>query len=122
MRIPIQYALSYPVRVDLNTKRLNFSEIRELTFFTPDTEKFPCLAIAYNALERGGNATCIMNAANEVAVQAFLEDKIRFADIPDIISETMSRSTFIKKPSIEDIYSTNFEANTIAVNILKTQY
>ncbi len=118
MRLPIQYALSYPSRIDLNTRRIDFAELTTLTFERPDLERFPCLGLAYSALEKGGNATCAMNGANEVAVAAFLEGKIRFVDIPEIIATTMERSTFVAKPSFDDIYSTDFEAKRIAFEII----
>ena len=118
MRLPIQYALSYPRRIDLNTRRIDFAELATLTFERPDLERFPCLGLAYHALEKGGNATCAMNGANEVAVAAFLEEKIRFTDIPEIIAATMDRCTFVEKPVLDDIYSTDFEAKRIASAII----
>ena len=117
MRLPIQYALSYPRRIDLDTRRLDFASLASLTFERPDLERFPCLGLAYRALEKGGNATCAMNGANEVAVAAFLEGKIRFTDIPDIIATTMDRCTFVPNPRLEDIHSTDFEAKRIAAEI-----
>jgi len=118
MRVPIQYALTYPCRTDLNTERLDFAALSQLTFEKPDLDRFPCLKLAYGALERGGNSTCIMNGANEVAVQAFLEGRIRFTDIPSLIEETLSEASFIKKPSLEEIFSTDFEAKRIAAQKL----
>ena len=117
MRLPIQYALSYPRRIDLDTRRLDFASLASLTFERPDLERFPCLGLAYRALEKGGNVTCAMNGANEVAVAAFLEGKIRFTDIPDIIATTMDRCTFVPNPRLEDIHSTDFEAKRIAAEI-----
>ena len=118
MRIPIQYAFSYPYRIELDSLRINFPDLKEMTFFSPDLKKFPCLSIAYDSLEKGGNATCIMNAANEIAVQAFLEEKINFSYIPEIISETLLKCQFIAEPDIDAIFSTNFEARNIALQIL----
>ncbi|MCK9626110.1 MAG: 1-deoxy-D-xylulose-5-phosphate reductoisomerase [Bacteroidales bacterium] len=118
MRIPIQYAFSYPYRIELNSSRINFPDLKEMTFFSPDLKKFSCLSIAYDSLEKGGNAPCIMNAANEIAVQAFLEDKINFSYIPEIISETLLKCQFIAEPDIDSIFSTNFEARKIALQIL----
>jgi len=118
MRLPIQYALSYPNRIDLNTRRIDFAELATLTFERPDIDRFPCLGLAYSALEKGGNATCAMNGANEVAVAAFLEERIRFTDIPAVIAATMDRTSFIEKPSFDDIYSTDFEAKRIASEII----
>ena len=114
MRLPIQFALSYPYRIDLNTKRIDFTQLSQLSFEKPDLERFPCLKIAYDALAEGGNATCTMNGANEVAVAAFLEGRIRFTDIPSIISGTMEKCQFIARPDFDDIYSTDFEAKKIA--------
>jgi 1-deoxy-D-xylulose-5-phosphate reductoisomerase len=121
MRIPIQYAFSYPYRIELNSSRINFPDLKEMTFFSPDFKKFPCLPIAYDSLEKGGNATCIMNAANEIAVQAFLEEKINFSYIPEIISETLLKCQFIAEPDIDAIFSTNFEARKIALQILNNK-
>ena len=119
MRLPIQYALSYPRRIDLNTRRIDFAQLGSLTFEKPDLERFPCLGLAYEALEKGGNATCIMNGANEVAVAAFLEGRIRFPEIPDIISSVMARCDFIAQPDIDQIYSTDFEAKRLATAIVE---
>ena len=119
MRLPIQYALSYPRRIDLNTRRLDFAELGSLTFEKPDLERFPCLGLAYEALEKGGNATCIMNGANEVAVAAFLEGRIRFAEIPEIISTAMAQCEFVAEPDLEQIYSTDFEAKRLAAEMVE---
>ena len=118
MRLPIQYALSYPERIDLPVQRMDFPKLAQLTFEKPDLERFPCLGIAYSALEKGGNATCIMNGANEVAVAAFLEDRIRFVDIPEIISSTLARCEWMPEPDLDAIYSTDFEAKRIASEII----
>lgn len=118
MRLPIQYALSYPQRIDLNTQRIDFATLGRLDFEKPDTDRFPCLQLAYEALEKGGNATCIMNGANEVAVAAFLEGRLRFTDIPEIIATTLSRCDFLAAPNLDDIYSTDFEAKRIAAEIV----
>lgn len=119
MRVPIQYALTYPRRTTLNSSRLDFPTLAQLTFEKPDTRKFPCLKLAYEALSCGGNATCILNGANEVAVKAFLEGRTRFTSIPSLIEETLAAGTFIKKPALEDIFSTNFEAKRIAAEKLR---
>ena len=97
---------------------IDFSELATMTFERPDLKRFPCLGLAYSALAKGGNATCAMNGANEVAVAAFLEGKIRFTDIPDIIAGTEARCTFIAQPGLDDIYSTDFEAKRIASEIV----
>ena len=119
MRLPIQFALSYPERIDLNTQRIDFAQLAQLTFEKPDLERFPCLGLAYGALEKGGNATCIMNGANEVAVAAFLEGKLRFQQIPEIIATTLARCSFVAQPDLDAIYSTDFEAKRIASDLIK---
>lgn len=120
MRLPIQYALSYPVRLPLNTNRLNFPELGSLTFFAPDLVKFPSLGLAFYAYEKGGNMPCIMNAANEIAVEAFLSDKISFVEMPSLIEKTMQKATYIKSPDIQEIFATDKEAKILAKEILKT--
>ena len=104
MREPIQYALSFPERLTLDNKKLDFAELGSLTFEKPDMDKFPCLALAFEAIGRGGNIPCAMNAANEAAVAAFLQDRIRFYDIPDIISSCMAGA-----PGIDELISMNDE-------------
>lgn len=107
MRLPIQYALSYPRRVKLDTERLDFAQLGSLDFFKPDHEKFPALAIAYKAIERGGNIPCAMNAANEAAVESFLKGEIRFDAIPEIIDEVTELTPYIADPTLDDIYETD---------------
>lgn len=118
MREPIQYALSYPDRLTLDNRKLDFAKLGELTFFAPDTEKFPALALAYEAIGKGGNMPCAMNAANEVAVKAFLEDRTGFYDISDIIAETMAGVDFVKEPDLDTVYRTHDEALARAREIL----
>ena len=117
MRIPIQLALAYPRRLPLDGKRLDFTQLSGLTFFEPDMEKFPCLALAFEAMERGGNIPCAMNAANEAAVAAFLQDRIRFYDIPDAVSKVMSGVNFVQNPTVEDIFDTNAQAYAMASSL-----
>ncbi len=119
MREPIQLALSYPDRLSLSTKKLDFAQLAKLHFFEPEFDKFPALQLAYDALERGGNIPCAMNAANEAAVAAFLEDKVGFYDIPRIVENCMNNISFIKSPTIEDIFQTNDEALIYANNLIK---
>ena len=114
MREAIQFAFSYPHRLPLNNKKLNFAELGSLSFFAPDTEKFPALELAYESLRQGGNMPCIMNAANEAAVDAFLKERIGFYDITDVVRSTMERVDFVKSPDIESIFETNQEALTKA--------
>ena len=109
MREPIQYALSFPERLTLDNKKLDFAELGSLTFEKPDMDKFPCLALAFEAIGRGGNIPCAMNAANEAAVAAFLQDRIRFYDIPDIISSCMAGVEFAGAPGIDELISMNDE-------------
>ena len=122
MRLPIQYALSYPLRQELDVERVDFVKMGALHFEQPDTDRFPCLAIARDCVSRGGTACCAMNAGNEIAVSAFLEGRIRFTDIPTIVSETLAAAPFIEKPSLDDVFSTNFEARRIAETILKKHF
>lgn len=118
MRVPIQYALSYPARLNLDTPRISLPELGQLTFHAPDRERFPAIDLAYHAHKCGGNMACIMNGANEVAVAALLEDKILFGKIPHIIEKTMERCSFIATPTIEDIYATHKEAMAIARELI----
>jgi len=114
MREPIGFALTFPARVSVGNKKVNFAEIGSLTFGKPDLDRFPCLRLAYEAIERGGNAPCILNAANEVAVAAFLQGKISFYDIADINERSMKGVDFIANPSLEDIFETNVETAKFA--------
>lgn len=117
MRLPIQYAFSFPERVQLDSPRLDLFK-QPLEFFEPDMEKFPCLAMAYEALRLGGNAACAMNAANEVVNLAFRQDKCKFLQMGDIISETIQKTTFIQKPTLDDYFATDAEARRIASTLL----
>lgn len=107
MREAIQFAFSFPHRLPLDNKKLNFAELGSMSFEAPDHERFPALGLAYEALRKGGNMPCIMNAANEAAVAAFLQEKIGFYDITDVVRETMETSEFIKSPDIYAIFCTN---------------
>ncbi len=117
MREPIQFALSFPERLTLNNKKLDFASLQGLTFEEPDMEKFPCLSLAFEAIRKGGNVPCAMNAANEAAVAAFLKDIIRFYDIPEIISACMAGVNFVEKPTVEDLLSTNAEVYRVAAEM-----
>lgn len=115
MKLPIQYALCYPERKANSFKRLDLAEAGKLEFEKPDMEKFRNLALAYAAIDKGGNAPCVLNAANEVAVAAFLQDKISFLQISDIIEKTLQRSSFIAKPAhYSDYVDSDNEARRIA--------
>ena len=107
MREPIQLALSYPERLPLNNKKLDFAALGSLSFFEADRDRFPCLQLAFDALERGGNVPCALNAANEAAVAAFLQGRIAFYDISRLAAEAMETVPFIVSPSLEDIFETN---------------
>lgn len=118
MRLPIQYAFSYPERVKSSFERLDFAKVTDLTFEQPDTKRFRNLALAYEALHQAGNMPCIVNAANEVVVAAFLKDNISFLGMSDVIEKTMGRVTYIKEPSYEDYVATDAEARCIAEELI----
>ena len=118
MRLPIQYAFSYPDRLHASFPRLDFTKCTELTFEQPDTTRFRNLALAYEALNRGGNMPCIVNAANEVCVAAFLHDRISFLGMSDAIEKVMERMTFIPQPTYEDYVATDAEARCVAESLL----
>ena len=119
MREAIQFAFSYPYRLPLDNRKLNFAELGSMTFHAPDFEKFPGLRLAYHALEKGGNMACIMNAANEVAVAAYLEGRIDFYDITDIVEKCMNDGPFIASPDMDDIFRTNEETLKMAGNLIR---
>ena len=106
MRLPIQYALSYPARLQVNAdRRLDFAKLSQLTFHEPDKDKFPCLGIAYTAAKNAGSEPCVLSAADEVAVHAFLNDKIKFIEIPKVVEKVLSRHSRIHKPDLAQIES-----------------
>ena len=114
MKLPIQYALAYPKRLANDWPRFDFARFPSLTFEQPDLETFRNLALALEAMERGGNAPCVLNAANEVAVQLFLEDRIGFLAMSDLIGETLAKATFVPRPTLEDLRASDTEARGIA--------
>jgi len=118
MRLPIQYALSYPQRLKNDYKRFSFTNYPSLSFFEPDAQTFRCLPLAYHAIEQGGNMPCILNAANEIAVDAFLQKKLNYLHIADVIENTMKKATFVKSDSIDNFVQTNVEARKIAVEFV----
>ena len=118
MRLPIQYAFSFPQRLSLSGERLNLFA-HPLEFFEPDLKKFRCLALAFEALQQGGNMPCIVNVANEVVNRGFLEDRCSFLQMSDIIAETMQRCTFSKNPDYEVYIQTDSEARHIATELMK---
>lgn len=118
MRLPIQYAFSYPKRESLSGERLDFMKCNTLTFEAPDTKRFRNLAFAYEAMNRGGNMACILNAANEVVVAAFLKDQISFLGMSDVIEKTMNRVSFISNPTYNDYVETDAIARRIAAEFV----
>ena len=118
MRLPIQYAFSYPQRIHASFERLDFSKISSLTFEQPDTKRFRNLALAYESLKQGGNMPCIVNAANEVVVAAFLHDQISFLHMSEVIEQTMGKVSFLKNPTYEDFVATDAEARRIAATLI----
>mgnify|MGYP000404631759 FL=1 len=117
MRLPIQYALTYPDRIHLNEDRLDLFK-QPLEFFEPDLDKFRCLALAFEAIKKGGNMPCIVNAANEIVNRGFLEDKCGFTQMSDIIEKTMSRVSFSSAPDYDTYVSTDAEARRVATELL----
>lgn len=118
MRLPIQYALTYPDRIHLNEDRLDLFK-QPLEFFEPDLDKFRCLALAFEAIKKGGNMPCIVNAANEIVNRGFLEDKCGFTQMSDIIEKTMSRVSFSSAPDYDTYVSTDAEARRVATELLR---
>ncbi len=114
MRLPIQYALGFPYRIKNNFPRFSFFDYPELHFGQPDTKIFRNLALAFKAMDSGGNVPCILNAANEVVVQAFLDKKIKFLQIPDLIEQIIDGVTFVEKPGMDDLILTNTETRNKA--------
>ena len=121
MRLPIQYALSFPERLASDFPRADLFALRNLTFEKPDLERFPNLGLAYEAMRRGGNIPCVLNAANEVANLAFRENRCGFLQMSDIISETMAKAAFIAKPTYEDYVATDLEARKIAEEMVNNK-
>lgn len=118
MRLPIQYALSYPDRLKSNFKRLDFFKLQTMTFEKPDTDRFRNLEFAFEAIRTKGNMPCILNAANEIVVASFLRDEIGFLQMSDIIELTMQKTTFVKEPTYEDYVRTDIEARCIARELI----
>ncbi len=119
MRMPIQYALTYPKRWMSDVPRLDLFATQSLTFEEPDLQRFPNLALAYDAIHRGGNIPCVLNAANEVVNQAFREGKCSFLQMSNVIAETMQKTTFITEPTYEDYVQTDYAARQLALELLK---
>lgn len=117
MKLPIAYAFSYPERMKSHEPRLDFFQYASLTFEEPDMKRFRNLAYAFEAVKQGGNMPCILNAANEVVVAAFLQDRIGFLQMSDVIEQTMAKATFIQRPTYEDYVHTDEEARQIAAQL-----
>jgi len=118
MKLPIQYALGFPERLKNTFKRFSFMDYPNFTFEKPDLETFRNLQLAYNAMEKAGNMPCILNAANEIAVAAFLKDKIGFLNMSDLIADCMEKITFVSNPTLEDYVTTNKETRILANELL----
>lgn len=118
MRLPIQYAFSYPYRIKSSFERIDFTKCTNLTFEQPDTKRFRNLALAYEAMNKGGNMPCIVNAANEVVVAAFLRDEIGFLQMSDVIEQTMCKVSYINQPDYDDYVATDAEARRIAAGLI----
>ena len=121
MRIPIQFALSYPERFKSGFPRFDFMNYPNLTFEQPDMETFRNLKLAFQALQQGGNAPCILNAANEIAVAAFLRDEVGFLEMSDLIEETLQKSTFISHPTLNDYIDTDKMSRIITTQLIKSK-
>jgi 1-deoxy-D-xylulose-5-phosphate reductoisomerase len=119
MRLPIQFALSYPYRLDSGFSKIDFTKIGSFTFESPDYETFPSVRLAYEAISKGGNLPCIMNAANEVAVASFLCGKIQFSEIPGLIETCMSKAEFNPSPDLDSLFETNNYIRSIAIDLCK---
>ncbi|MGV3539632.1 MAG: 1-deoxy-D-xylulose-5-phosphate reductoisomerase, partial [Rufibacter sp.] len=115
MKLPIQYALGYPNRLKNDFPRFSFLEYPQLTFEKADIETFQNLGLAFAAMEKGGNAPCVLNAANEVAVDAFLKEQIGFLEMSDLISDCLAKVAYIANPSLEDFIQSDQEARRLAL-------
>jgi 1-deoxy-D-xylulose-5-phosphate reductoisomerase len=118
MKLPIQYAIGFPKRLKNNFTRFNFLDYPQLTFEAPDKKTFRNLVLAFEALEKGGNSPCVLNAANEIVVQAFLEDKIGFLQMSDVIKQCIQSVAFIDKPKLEDYIKSDREARIVTQRII----
>ena len=118
MRLPIQYALTYPERLHSDFPRMDLFAVRDLTFEEPDLQRFPNLGLAYEAMKRGGNVPCVLNAANEVANLAFREGRCGFLQMSEVIAETMNKAPFIAQPTYEDYVATDQEARNMAEQMI----
>lgn len=118
MRQPIQFAIGFPERLPLGNEKLDFAHLGSLSFFKADTDRFPALALAYRAMDLGGNIPCALNAANEIAVEAFLQDKVSFYGISDLLEACLEKTTLIANPSLEEIFETDFRTRHEAQKLI----
>ena len=119
MKLPIQYAMAYPQRLSASFPRFNFMDYPNLTFEKPDTHTFQNLALAYDSMRKGGNSPCVLNAANEVVVDAFLKEKIGFLEMSDVVATCVEKATFVANPSYEDYVGSDLESRQLANDIIK---
>ena len=119
MKLPIQFAMTYPERLKTDFPRFDFMNYPNLTFERPDKETFRNLALAFEVGEKGGNQPCVLNASNEIAVQAFLKDQVGFLEISDIIESCLQKVTYIRKPVLEDLVNTDKETRALALELVK---
>jgi 1-deoxy-D-xylulose-5-phosphate reductoisomerase len=119
MKLPIQYALSFPHRLPSDFPRYDFRKPSSLTFEEPDVKTFRNLQLAVEALFKGGNLPCVMNAANEIAVYAFLRNRIGFLDMTDVVERTMEKLPYIEKPTLDEYYDSDGEARNFAASLIK---
>ena len=119
MKLPIQYAISFPFRVASDNPRIDWRKLSTLTFEEPDIKTFRNLSLAGTALEKGGNLPCILNAANEIAVWAFLNNRIGFLDITAVVEQCMEKISFIEKPNLADYFESDGEARNFAASLVK---
>ena len=119
MRLPIRYAVNYPERLPSKCQKLKVCDFANLTFESPDYDKFPLLGMAFDAIRRGGNIPCALNAANEIAVAAFLAEKIGFMEMPELVAETIARCPYVPSASYDDLVSTNAEMRRVAEELIK---
>ncbi len=122
MKIPIQYALTYPERAASEYKRVNFAQLKEMTFFKPDLQKFECLRLAYDALKTGGTAPAILNAANEVAVDLFLKNKISFDEIPMLIEYALEHCVVLQHPSLDEVVAADGESRAVVRSFAQKKF
>merc|ERR1711991_417220 len=120
MRTPISYTLAYPSRIETNVKRLSLSEVGKLTFYSPCFKKFPCLELAYESLRIRKSAPAVLNASNEIAVEAFLNNEIIFTSIPKIVEKTLNKTSFYDLNSIKDVIEVDLESRSYAKSLVKT--